>query len=107
MGPGFILQQDNARLHMAGIVQDFFNACNIEVIDWPARSPDLNSIEHIWNTLGQRLKEHQPNQDLQHVEAILMELWEQLDPQYIRRLVESIPRRCAEVLRVRGGHTHY
>ncbi|EFA12674.1 hypothetical protein TcasGA2_TC010697 [Tribolium castaneum] len=65
----------------------------------PGEIPDLNSIEHVWDTLGQRLKEHQPIQDLQHVEAILMELWKQLDPQYIRRLVESMPRRCAEVLR--------
>lgn len=107
VGPEFILQQDNARPHTARIVQDYLNVHNIEVMYWPARSPDLNAIEHVWDTLGKRLKDHQPIRNLEHLIEILLEEWEQLAPQVIRNLVESMPRRCAEVLRVRGGHTRY
>jgi hypothetical protein len=51
-------------------------------MDWPVRSPDLNAIQQVWDTL---LKE-----------------WEEIAPEVIL----SMPRRCVEVLRVRGRHTH-
>jgi hypothetical protein len=73
----------------------------------PPYSPDFNAIEHVWETLGQRLKERQPLRNLQHVEEILLEEWEEMAPQVIRNLIESMPSRCAEVLRFKGGHIHY
>ncbi|GFT28652.1 transposable element Tcb2 transposase [Trichonephila clavipes] len=36
-----IFQQDNARPHVARIVQSFFINPQIELLPWPARSPDL------------------------------------------------------------------
>lgn len=29
-------------------------------IDWPARSPDMFPVEHVWDTLGQRSRRHSP-----------------------------------------------
>jgi hypothetical protein len=43
MGRDFILQQDNARPHIAGIVRNCFNDHNIEVMELPANSPDLKT----------------------------------------------------------------
>ena len=44
MGPDFTFQQDNARPHIAGIVRDYLHAEGIETMQWPAASPDMNSI---------------------------------------------------------------
>jgi hypothetical protein len=72
--PGFILQQDNARPHTARITMDFFNRHNVDVLPWPAHSPDLSPIEHLWDHLGRQLRRrpHQPA-NLQELEQALQE----------------------------------
>ncbi|GFX98291.1 transposable element Tc3 transposase [Trichonephila clavipes] len=48
-----IFQQDNARPHVARIVQRFFVNHQIELLPWPARSPDLSPIENMWFMVAQ------------------------------------------------------
>ncbi|GFT14912.1 transposable element Tcb1 transposase [Trichonephila clavipes] len=48
-----IFQQDNARPHVARIVQRFFVNHRIELLPWPSRSPDLLPIENMWFMVAQ------------------------------------------------------
>jgi transposase len=48
---GGIFQQDNARPHVARANRDFLANNNIDVLPWPAFSPDLSPIEHLWDQL--------------------------------------------------------
>ncbi|GFS69940.1 transposable element Tcb1 transposase [Trichonephila clavipes] len=50
-----IFQQDNARPHVARIGERFFVNHQIELLPWPARSPDLSLIENMWSMVAQRL----------------------------------------------------
>ena len=50
-----ILIHDNARSHVARICQQFLNRNNVNVLPWPAMSPDMNPIEHIWDYLGRKV----------------------------------------------------
>ncbi|GFS63643.1 transposable element Tcb1 transposase [Trichonephila clavipes] len=50
-----IFQQDNARSHVARVVQRFFVNHQIELLPWPAHSPGLSPIENMWSMVAQRL----------------------------------------------------
>ncbi|GFU90078.1 transposable element Tcb1 transposase [Trichonephila clavipes] len=51
--PGAIFQQDNARPHTARVAQDFLR--HFQILPWPARSPDLSPVEHVWDQLKRQM----------------------------------------------------
>jgi hypothetical protein len=58
-GNWIILMDDNARPHTANVVQEYLERQGITCSDWPARSPDLYPIEHVWNELQVRISARQ------------------------------------------------
>ena len=60
-GPG-TLQQDNTGPHTAALTCYHLPTNNIGVLDWPALSPDMNTIEQIRDELGRWVRQsHQVN----------------------------------------------
>ena len=64
---------------------DFFNQNGVQVLPWPACSPDLNPIEHLWDQLGKRVySRHHPVINCQQLAMTLQEEWDNITQDLIQ-----------------------
>ncbi|GFW05266.1 transposable element Tcb2 transposase [Trichonephila clavipes] len=77
-------------------------------MDWPAYSPDLNPIEHVWDALGETYcSTLTSSENTQQLKQMLIEEWALLPQEMLHQLVLSMRRRCEATIAVREGHTPY
>ena len=101
------MQQHNARPHTARHTQGFLHRNNVQLLPWPARSPDLSPIEHLWGHLGRRVRENHDVDVVRDLERALRVEWARIPLRDIRKLICSMRRWCLAVLACNGGHTRY
>ena len=72
-----IFQHDNVSSHTARDTVDFLRTNNIDFIDeWSANSPDLNPIEHVWDSLDRRLRRRpNPPANVNELRQALIQEW--------------------------------
>lgn len=99
----WIFQQDNAPIHVARYTKDFFADKKIDLLQWPAKSPDLNPMENLWAILSQRVYSHgrQYSTLKELKEAIVLE-WSKIDDSVLQNLINSMPRRVLQVISKKG-----
>ena len=102
------LQHDNTRPHVARVVTDFLTQQNVNVLPWPAVSPDLSPTEHAWDEMERRLRQL-PNQPvtLAELSRALVRIWNGIPQAFFTNLVGSMRRRCNACITANGGLTRY
>ncbi|GFV08736.1 transposable element Tcb2 transposase [Trichonephila clavipes] len=94
IGDDFILMDHNSRPHRANLVEDSLFEEGIVRMEWPACSPDMNPIEHVWDALGRRVGGRQPpQQTVQELKRALLEGWDRIPQLVINSLCDSMPQR--------------
>ena len=107
-GRNFVYVQDNAPPHTARDTAAFLDQQDVEVMDWPARSPDMNPIEHVWDQMSVWIRDmDDPPSTVAELQNAVRQVWAAVRPGRVRTLVESMPRRVRALMAARGGHTRY
>lgn len=108
IGEKFLLMHDNARSHTAVATRQYLSEVGIETMKWPALSPDMNPIEHMWDHLKQRVRARNPAPStIDELKRALLEEWENIPQDFIKNLIRSMRNRMRAVIKARGGNTNY
>ena len=104
----FVFVHDNAPPHTARRTRDFLAEEEVEVMQWPPKSPDMNTIEHVWDQMGVILRDmDNPPSNLAELRQALVHAWNQIPVWRVTRLVSSMPRRVRALRAAHGGYTRY
>jgi transposase len=105
--------QDGAPGHSAAYTLEELEERGICPIFWPAFSPDLNPIEAVWNRMKDYIESYYPDlpsgkqRSYEQLREIVKEAWDQISPDMLKELIDSMKDRCQAVIDAKGGHTKY
>ena len=106
--PGAVLQSDNAPCHTAEYTIQWLQSHGINRMPWPAQSPDLNPIEHLWDYLDRQLRKRIPlPTSPAGLAAALQDEWGKIPLDVVRNLFSSMPTRVGAVIKAKGWPTSY
>nr|KAG5695720.1 hypothetical protein BaRGS_004465 [Batillaria attramentaria] len=104
----WVFQHDNARPHTARATQDLLQRSGIQVMPWPALSPDMNPIEQFWDLLQTQLNRVVPRPTtVAELDRAVRQAWANIPRAASNTLVRPMTRRCQAVIDANGGHTRY
>ena len=103
-----IFQHDNDPKHTSRRAQKWLEEHHITTLKWPAQSPDLNPIEHLWDYLKRKLAEYnEPPQGMIELWERVEAEWEKIPQDICTKLIDTMPKRIKAVIKAKGGYTKY
>lgn len=101
--PGnYFFMQDGAPAHKSFLSSLYLKKRLTFLKSWPANSPDLNPIEHLWGAIKRILKTIKINSKEELIQKVT-EIWESFPQESIDSLVLSFPTRLKWVISENGG----
>ncbi|GBE84304.1 hypothetical protein SCP_0602820 [Sparassis crispa] len=103
----YFFQQDNDPKHSSHL-RSWVDESGLHSLPWPAQSPDMNLIEHVWDILDRRVRARNPQpSSVDQLWDALEEEWSRISSAQVQKLYGSMPNRVAELKKAKGGNTRY
>ncbi|KAK3560358.1 hypothetical protein QTP86_006443 [Hemibagrus guttatus] len=96
LGHQWTFQHDNDPKHTAKVVKKWLADKNINVLQWPSQSLDLNPIENLWRELKIRVMARRPS-NLKELELITKDEWAKMPVETCKKLVNYRKRLIAVI----------
>ena len=101
---GMQVLHDGAPAHRTKATTAYLNANNVNDVDFPQKSPDLNINEIIWDELSRRARRTRAIlTTLNQLRAKILYERNNLPQNYVHHYVTSMRRRCLAVVNSAGG----
>jgi hypothetical protein len=91
------INNENDPKHRSKIVTKFKNDNNIQSLDWPSNSPDLNPQENVWSMLKSKIKKHSIK-NMDDFKKVIMEYWNEISQESINNTILSMDKRVKKVI---------
>lgn len=102
-----LFMQDGVPCHTAKLIKNWFDFVQVDYIrDWPGNSPDLNPIENLWALMKNKLRDRDTS-SIPKLEAAIQDIWNNIHPQWLQHLAESVPRRLDKCVKREGRPIKY
>uniref|UniRef100_A0A3B4UQ54 Tc1-like transposase DDE domain-containing protein n=1 Tax=Seriola dumerili TaxID=41447 RepID=A0A3B4UQ54_SERDU len=105
-GHQWTFQHNNDPKHTAKVVKKWLADKNINVLQWPSQSPDLNPIENLWRELKIRVMARRPS-NLKELELIAKDEWAKIPVETCKKLVSNYRKRLIAVIANKGFSIDY
>ncbi len=84
---GWYLMQDNDRAHTSKETIKWLKDHGVQVIEWPAFSPDLNCIENLWGLMKRQVEEVDPTEP-KRFEGEVMKIWDDITHELLESFIK-------------------
>jgi transposase len=106
-GDGYVLMEDGAAIHRSKVSAAWREEIGLTKLDWPATSPDLNPIEHLWYQIKCLIEKKERPTRQEFMFAQVEEAWNELPQENIEKLIRSMPDRMEAVIKMGGKSTRF